>query len=140
MSLLVSETAAVCWQKTTAGAVTAAPAVNAVHAAHVGHAPHAADAAATTTLNRVGRDATLPAPPILPLQQGATMSNNGRAGVLLYELLAISQWVCLCQHAPRVSESLSLGGFSLCSFCTCPTLRIPVAFLQTREQAQSAPS
>ena len=91
----MSETAAVCRQKTTAGAVTTAPAVHAIHAAHVAHAPHAADAAATTTLNRAGRDATLPAPPILPLQQGAIMSNNGRAGVLLYELLAISQWVCV---------------------------------------------
>ena len=40
----------------------------------------------------------------------------------------------VCQHTPRVSESLLLGGFSLCSFCACLTLRIPVAFLQTREQ------
>ena len=31
------------------------------------------------------------------------MSNNGRAGVLLYELLAISQWVRLCHWADLVS-------------------------------------
>ena len=57
------------------------------------------------------------------------MSNNGRAGVLLYELLAISQWACLCQHTPRAPEPLSLGGFSLRSFCACPTFPSPFSKL-----------